>query len=116
MNDGGGRGVVLCPLDAIPSPGAKGFVLGDAPPRRRLFVVRNENGVFAYENCCPHSRGQLEWADDQFLSLDRRLIQCSFHGAQFRIEDGLCVYGPCVGQRLTPVAIAVKDGAIMLAG
>jgi nitrite reductase/ring-hydroxylating ferredoxin subunit len=114
MNAAAGRRVVLCRLDDLPVPGSKGFVVGNAPPRRKLFVVRAPEGVFAYENSCPHSRGPLEWVADQFLSLDRTRIQCSFHGAQFRIPDGLCVYGPCVGERLTPVEIAVEDGAIVL--
>ncbi|MFQ5783956.1 MAG: Rieske (2Fe-2S) protein [Alphaproteobacteria bacterium] len=106
--------VVLCRLDDIPSPGSKGFAVGDAPPRRKLFVVRDQCDVYAYENACPHSRGPLEWVADQFLSLDRRRIECSFHGAQFRIRDGLCVYGPCVGESLTPLKVAVNDGVVVL--
>ncbi len=105
---------MLCRLDDIAVPGSKGFVVGDTPPRRRLLVVRDAGGVYAYENSCPHSRGQLEWVAHQFLSLDRKHIQCCFHGAMFRIHDGLCVYGPCVGQSLTPVEIALADGAVVL--
>ncbi|MFQ5958221.1 MAG: Rieske (2Fe-2S) protein [Alphaproteobacteria bacterium] len=115
MSDAPARGAVLCRLEDIPAPGSKGFVVGDAPPRRKLFVVRDDGGVYAYENSCPHSRGQLEWVEHQFLSLDRKHIQCCFHGAMFQIHDGLCVYGPCVGQSLTPVRIAVADGAVVLA-
>ncbi len=114
MSDGARRRRTLCRLDEIAVPGAMGFALGAAPPRRKLFVVRNQHGVYAYENACPHSRGPLEWVADQFLSLDRTHIQCSLHGAQFRIDDGVCVYGPCVGERLTPVAVAVEGEAVVL--
>jgi nitrite reductase/ring-hydroxylating ferredoxin subunit len=43
--------------------------------------------------------------DDQFLSDDGRFIVCSTHGALFRIEDGHCLDGPCVGQALERVEI-----------
>jgi nitrite reductase/ring-hydroxylating ferredoxin subunit len=43
--------------------------------------------------------------DDQFLSDDGRFIVCSTHGALFRIEDGHCLDGPCIGQALERVRI-----------
>jgi nitrite reductase/ring-hydroxylating ferredoxin subunit len=48
------------------------------------------------------------------MSLDRSHIQCTQHGAMFQLNDGLCVYGPCVGESLTPVNIAVTGGQIIL--
>ncbi len=114
MNDSANGGTVLCPLDTLDVRDSKGFVLGEPGARRKLFVVRDENGVYGYENCCPHSRGPLEWVEDQFMSLDRSHIQCTQHGAMFQLNDGLCVYGPCVGESLTPVNIAVTDGNIVL--
>ncbi len=108
------QGAVLCRLDDIAVPGSQGFMVGDAPPRRKLLVVREAGGVYAYENSCPHSRGQLEWVEHQLLSLDRKHIQCCFHGAMFQIPDGLCVYGPCVGQSLPAAEIALADGAVVL--
>ncbi len=53
---------------------------------------------------------------DMFLDYERSLIQCSNHDAKFRIEDGECIAGPCIGERLTPVAISIIDDKIMLAG
>ena len=41
-------------------------------------------------------------------------IQCATHGALFRLVDGLCVYGPCAGEYLTAVAMAVVDGDVVL--
>ena len=32
--------------------------------------------------------------------------------AQFRIHDGYCVYGPCVGMSLQRVGVEVSDGAV----
>ena len=105
----------LCRLDDIASPGSKGFSLGSGAAAREIFVVRNERGVFAYQNVCPHTWGPLDWVPDQFLSHDKARILCATHGAVFRIEDGHCLYGPCAGKNLTPVAIQVVDGSIFLA-
>lgn len=36
--------------------------------------------------------------------------------ANFDIESGLCVDGPCQGESLQPIALAVIDGEICLCG
>ncbi len=107
---------VLCRLDEIPSPGSRGFALDDGPGRCGIFVVRAADGVHAYVNTCPHIGIPLDWVPDRFLTLDRTLIQCATHGAQFRIHDGRCIFGPCRGASLSPVAVAVRDGAVVLVG
>ena len=61
MSDGGGGAefTVLCPLDAIPIPGSKGFALGRGETAREIFVVRDSSGLRAYANTCPHTGGQV---------------------------------------------------------
>ncbi len=108
------RRVVLCQLGDVALPGSKGVVLDNGGRRRALFVVRDASGVRAYDNVCPHTGGPLDWAQDRFLTLDKTLIQCATHGALFRIDDGLCVWGPCRGARLAPVKVAVAGGAVVL--
>ncbi len=104
----------LCALDELEVFDARGFVLGEPGARRKLFVVRDADGVYGYQNVCPHSRGPLEWVEHQFLSLDRGHVQCTQHGALFQLHDGLCVYGPLFCERLTPVSFEVVDGDIVL--
>jgi nitrite reductase/ring-hydroxylating ferredoxin subunit len=48
------------------------------------------------------------------MSFDGMYIQCSMHFAQFRIADGYCVYGPCVGRSLRGEPIEIRDGVILL--
>ena len=96
----------LCRLDEIEDGEAKGFALDDG---RDIFVVRDGAAVHGYLNSCPHQGTPLDWTPDRFISEDSGLILCATHGAQFEIADGLCVAGPCEGDRLTPVAVAV-DG------
>jgi nitrite reductase/ring-hydroxylating ferredoxin subunit len=102
---------VLCDLDDIPDPGGKGFAPPDQPA---LFVIRAGGRVHGYRNACPHQGTPLDWKPDTFLTYDKALIQCSTHGAQFRIEDGGCVSGPCLGKALEPVAVCVRDGDVVL--
>ncbi len=104
---------VVCRLEDLPDPGSLGVDLADG---REIFVVRREGSVFAYENHCPHTGGPLDWLPHQFLSADRGLIQCATHDALFRIDDGRCLAGPCASERLTPVAVAVRDGRVIVEG
>jgi nitrite reductase/ring-hydroxylating ferredoxin subunit len=79
-----------------------------------ILVVRRGEHVYGYLNTCPHAGGPLDWVPDRFLDLAREYIQCATHGALFRIADGVCVYGPCAGDRLTPVPTVVEAGEVVL--
>ncbi len=104
----------LCRVDEIPDGGT----LGVAPAPGGfigLFAVRQGATVRVYLNSCPHLGVPLDWAPGRFLSTDGRRIVCAMHGAEFRIEDGLCLYGPCLGERLEAVMIHIDDGEVTLA-
>ncbi len=105
---------VLCRLDDIADPGAKGFVFGEGTERREVFVVRNGAAVHAYENSCPHIGTPLDFLPDQFLTRDATQIRCSTHGARFEIASGRCVSGPCKGDRLTQAPVRLEAGAVVL--
>ena len=64
---------------------------------RQLFAIRQDNQLFAYWNSCPHMGIPLNWRPEKFLDLDGVFLQCSSHGALFKIDDGQCVGGPCIG-------------------
>jgi nitrite reductase/ring-hydroxylating ferredoxin subunit len=103
----------LCALDDIPDGGAKGF----GPPAggfTGLFAVRQGEDVFVYVNSCPHIGVPLDWAPDRFLTADGGRIICATHGAEFGIADGVCVRGPCFGDRLEAVMIEIKDGWVLV--
>lgn len=104
--------ILLCHRDELPEGTSRGF-----DPCRRgrdtIFVVRKD-GVHAWRNACPHwADTPMAWRKDAYLSGDGQTIACHAHGARFEIDTGLCVLGPCVGQRLTPIPlILTDDGAI----
>ena len=112
----------LCRLDDLPDGGCKGFptapgdsVAGSgAPWQAGLFAVRQDDRVFVYVNSCPHIGTPLDWLPDRFLLHDGSRIICATHGAEFRIADGECLLGPCLGQRLESVVIQIKDGTVFV--
>jgi nitrite reductase/ring-hydroxylating ferredoxin subunit len=108
----GTDGTRLCALAEIGDPGAKGFVLSHG---MRIFVVRRGTDLFGYANSCPHQGTTLDWNPDVFLTVDKTHIQCATHAAWFRIEDGFCVAGPCLGQKLYPVAVRLAGSDVILA-
>ncbi len=79
-----------------------------------FLLVRKDDQLHLYRNVCPHLGTPLNWDEDQFLDPDGALIQCATHGALFRIEDGLCLAGPCQGARLRAVPFQLVDGMVMI--
>ncbi len=103
---------ILCRLDEIANPGAKGFAFGEGANRVAVFVVRRGAEIFGYINHCPHAGTPLDWQTDQFLDLSKTLLQCGTHGALFGIADGLCVAGPCKGRKLAPIAVRIVESGL----
>lgn len=108
-------GVRLLALDAVADGAARNFVLQLRAGRFHGFVVRRGDAVVGYVDRCPHAGVPLAQQLDRYLSPDGALIACSWHGALFRIADGVCVGGPCVGAQLQGWPVAVVDGAIVTA-
>ena len=75
-------------------------------------AIRQGDTVFAYVNSCPHVGTPLDMWPGRFLTRDGEYILCATHGALFRIEDGHCVAGPCVGRGLTPIDTRVANGVV----
>lgn len=103
----------LGPLTDIPEGGARGYP-PEAGAFTGLFVVRHGDAARAYVNSCPHLGVPLDWRPDRFLTADGARIMCATHGAEFRIDDGECVHGPCLGDRLEAVMIEIKDGVMFV--
>ncbi|MFM9863539.1 MAG: Rieske (2Fe-2S) protein [Micropepsaceae bacterium] len=110
-----GAGVLLCRADEVAEGQARGFLIGDGVARRDVILVRRGGVLRAYVNACPHQGTPLDTFPERFLDRDGRLFVCSTHGARFRVEDGFCVSGPCVGKALAMIAVAVADdGSIVI--
>ena len=109
-----GPGVRLCALSEIADPGGKSFRFREGSRLFAGFVVRQGDGAAGYVDSCPHAGWPLAPMDDRYLTRDGRHILCAGHGALFRL-DGMCVAGPCEGERLYGWAVEVRDGVVWTA-
>ena len=105
---------ILCKTTDIEDPGSKSFEVKIKRKMRDIFVVHKEGNFFAYYNKCPHTGASLEWQEDQFLDMDKALIQCATHDALFVIDSGECIAGPCAGDTLELLPLIIKSDEIHL--
>ena len=98
-------------LDGIAEPGSRGCAVAGVDGVA-FFVVRKAGAVYAYRNRCPHTGAPLEWLPDEFLDLDKSFIECAMHGALFRVDDGVCLRGPCAGDSLLALDVRIEDGRV----
>ena len=116
MSEAPSRELFRCAFAALDDGAARGFEWDGGGFGRNGFVVRCGAIVHAYLNQCPHTGGRLDWKPDAFLTRDRTLIMCSTHGANFRIDDGFCTAGPCMGMSLRPLVAQVEGDQIVVRG
>jgi len=102
----------LCSIKDFNEEGCKGISLSDDEEIQEIFIINRNNNYFAYKNRCPHTGASLNWQPDVFLDYDKFYIQCAIHAARFEVETGLCVWGPCVNQRLEKIDIKIINNDI----
>lgn len=107
-------GVRLCALTDIEDPGARGFRFRAGARLFAGFVVRRDGAIAGFVDSCPHAGWPLAALDDRYLTRDRRHILCAGHGALFDAQ-GICVSGPCAGDRLAVWPVEIRDGEVVTA-
>jgi nitrite reductase/ring-hydroxylating ferredoxin subunit len=75
-----------------------------------LIIHVTAEGPRAFVNRCPHQGTPLHVVADHFLDAEGEHFVCSTHGARFRITDGVCVSGPCLGAGLAALPVRVAEG------
>jgi nitrite reductase/ring-hydroxylating ferredoxin subunit len=105
----------LCKLSALPDGRAALVATGRGPARESLLLVRRGNRVAGFVNRCPHMGLPLDLKPDRLALRGGDFLRCSHHGALFRVDDGLCVAGPCEGEHLDATPLRIVDGVVMLA-
>ena len=105
---------ILCKTSDIEDPGSKSFEIKIKRKIQSIFLVHKNGEFFAYYNNCPHTGATLEWQEDQFLDLDKALIQCATHDALFLIDSGECIAGPCAGEHLKSLPVKLDEDNVLL--
>jgi nitrite reductase/ring-hydroxylating ferredoxin subunit len=105
-------GQAVCRLSDLDDPGALGFQFRDGDRLFQAFAVRRGAAVYGYIDRCPHAGWPLALEPDRFLTQDKAFILCAGHGALFRLQDGVCVAGPCAGKALRSWPLVVNDGLV----
>lgn len=78
------------------------------------FLIRFQDGYRAYLNQCSHWLVPLDLGDNDFFHPGIDRIACKTHGATFRLEDGLCDYGPCYGARLDTYPVVLEGNSALV--
>jgi nitrite reductase/ring-hydroxylating ferredoxin subunit len=103
-----------CAAATVPPGHSATFRLERAGRTVHGFVVNYDGSYHAYVNCCPHVGTPLDLWPNEFFTEDTRALICSTHGAVFEPTSGLCTAGPCVGDRLTALPLALEDGMLVV--
>jgi len=106
---------VVCRLADLEEHGSRAFTVGSGGWPLRGFVVRCGSEVRGYVNHCPHAGHPLDLRPHRFLTPDRAMILCASHGALFEKDAGLCLAGPCAGERLRPIPLQVIGDIVLIA-
>ncbi len=75
-----------------------------------VLVGRVEGIVRAYANVCMHHPLPLDHDAPSAMAEDGCHLICHQHGALYRPSDGLCIDGPCRGERLFPAGVEASSG------
>jgi nitrite reductase/ring-hydroxylating ferredoxin subunit len=80
-----------------------------------ILVGKVDGAWCAYANVCRHRALPLDLGASSPMSDDGEYLLCNQHGALYRRRDGLCILGPCAGERLAAIAVA-EEGAELVVG
>lgn len=100
-------GTVIARLAEIPDGGLLEVEATIDGEPESLILHRRGGEVRAWLNVCPHAGRRLDWAPGKFLQSKDGLLVCAAHGASFELDRGECVAGPCRGDALRAVTLAV---------
>ena len=95
---------------AIPLPKSP----DDRRPREALVLLGSDGEPRAYLNRCKHLPIPIDAGSRQFLTPDRQHLMCGTHGALYRLNDGVCVVGPCMHIALEKLPLCEEDGVLFL--
>jgi nitrite reductase/ring-hydroxylating ferredoxin subunit len=103
-----------CAADALAPGQTAVFELRVRGRTVRAFLVNHGGGHHAYVNRCPHAGTTLDAWPNEFFTEDGGYLICATHGAVFAPDTGICVEGPCPGQRLEPLPVTRRGDELVV--
>lgn len=100
----------VCHLDDIPEGSAARLLTAG----NNLILIQKKGRLYAYRNECPHMNLPLTNRFNCTMDKEKKHLVCAQHAAEFSLESGLCVKGPCLGMKLEPVSIELTDDNVLL--
>lgn len=121
MDDASDIAYAVCRVADIPNRQARAFSLlrlgqGGAATPFHVVILRWDRKLYGYVNRCPHHGEHLDWEPRQFFDPNGTRLMCGKHGALFQVEDGLCIDGPCRGERLEQLRLTILEGDVCITG
>ncbi len=81
----------------------------------KALIVRTKTGELrAYTDTCKHIPIPIDSGSGEYMTEDGDYLFCGTHGALYRLEDGVCVEGPCRGEALDPVPLERDEQGWMI--
>jgi len=103
-----------CAAATVPPGRSATFRLERAGRLVNAFVVNHEGRFRAYVNRCPHVGTPLDLWPNEFFAEDGRALICSTHGALYEPLSGRCTAGPCLGDRLAALPLALDGDTLVV--
>ncbi|NVJ91211.1 MAG: Rieske 2Fe-2S domain-containing protein [Methylocystaceae bacterium] len=105
----------LCDFNDVAEEDSKEFFIELNGQEQSILAVKKDGIFNVFVNKCPHIGVPMNLEPDRFLDSEKNFIMCSTHGALFKMDDGECVHGPCLGQHLTPVPFHLQGQEVFIA-
>lgn len=112
--DSGARELRLEGLQGLAPGEARKFSFRRGGEDLEGFVMRHDDGLFAYVNRCPHWGVDLDMGDGHFYAPKVDRIYCKNHGALFQPRTGLCDDGPCAGLSLESLGLRFEEDVVVV--
>src|SRR5947208_9496539 len=103
-----------CAAASVPPGRTATFRLECGGRRGSGFVVNFDGGCHAYLNRCRHAGTPRDPRANGVFTEDGRSLICSTHGALYEPISGLCTAGPCVGDHLTGLPLALEGDTLVV--
>jgi nitrite reductase/ring-hydroxylating ferredoxin subunit len=86
----------------------------DGRPREALVLLGGDGEPRAYLNRCRHLPIPIDGGSKRYLTERGEHLLCGTHGALYRLDDGVCVAGPCLHLALEKLPILEENGMLYL--